>query len=122
MIQDVNMVILQKMLDASALRHRAVAQNLANVETPGYRRRVVRFQEQLMAAIAGREPARLSALRPAMSVSEEGVDPMTDNNVQPETELSALMENALVYRTCTQLLSARIAGYRAAITGRGSRG
>jgi len=122
MIQDVNLVVLQKMLDTAALRHRAIAQNLANVETPGYRRRVVRFQEQLAAAIATRDPERLRALRPEFTVSEAGVDPLTDNNVKPESELAAMMENALLYRTCTQLLTARIAGYRAAITGRSARG
>lgn len=122
MIQDVNLVVLQKMLDASALRHRAIAQNLANVETPGYRRRVVRFQDQLAEAVAAGRPDRLAATRPQLSLVETGVDPLTDNNVESESELAAMMQNALLYRTCSQLLTARIAGYRAAITGQAQRG
>lgn len=121
-MQDANLVVLGKMLDASALRHRAIAQNLANVETPGYRRRVVRFGEQLAEAIAAGRGDRLAAARPQLSTVETGVNPLTDNNVEPETELAAMMENALLYRTCSRLLSARIAGYRAAITGQAQRG
>ncbi|MFW6162158.1 MAG: flagellar basal body rod protein FlgB [Planctomycetota bacterium] len=122
MIQDANLVVLQKMLDASTLRHRAIAQNLANVETPGYRRRVVRFQERLAEALAAGRGDRVAAARPEVSIVETGVNPMTDNNVEPDAELAAMMENALLYRTCSQLLSARIAGYRAAITGQALRG
>lgn len=118
MIQDTNLVVLQKLLDTATLRHKAIAQNMANVETRGYRRRVVEFQEQLAEAMRAGAPERLQAVRPTLSVSEAGVDPRTQNNVDLETEFADLMENALLYRTCTQLLSARIAGYRAAITGR----
>ncbi len=39
--------LLYKSLDASALRSRVVAQNLANVDTPGYRRKEVSFEDQL---------------------------------------------------------------------------
>lgn len=121
MIEDVNLVVLQKMLDTATLRHKAIAHNLANVETPGYRRYVVSFKEQLAAAVSAGDPARLKALRPELTVSEEGVDPMTQNNVELEREVAALMENALLYRTCAHLLSARVASYRAAITGQSAR-
>jgi flagellar basal-body rod protein FlgB len=36
--QSDNYVIARKMLDAAALRHEAIATNVANVETPGFRR------------------------------------------------------------------------------------
>ena len=118
MIQDTNLTVLQKLLDSASLRHKAIAQNLANVETRGYRRQVVEFRGQLAEAMRAGDPQRLQAVRPTMSVSEDGVDPRTQNNVDLETEFADLMENALLYRTCTQLLSARIAGYRAAIIGK----
>ena len=121
MIDDANLVVLQKMLDTATLRHKAIAQNMANVETRGYRRRVVRFQDRLAEAIAAGDPRRLETLRPEMAVSQGGVDPRTDNNVTMEQEITSLMHNALLYRTCTQLLSSRIAGYRAAITGHSAR-
>ncbi|MDB5102934.1 MAG: flagellar basal-body rod protein FlgB, partial [Fibrobacteres bacterium] len=40
-----------KSLDASVLRGKAIAQNLANIETPGYKRKEVNFEEQLLNAV-----------------------------------------------------------------------
>jgi len=121
MIDDPNLGLLQKMLDAASLRHRVVANNIANVNTPGYQRRVVHFREQLAQAIAGGDTARIAELRPEIQVSSAGPTRPDGNNVTLERELADLMKNALVYKTCTQLLSARIASYRAAITGHSMR-
>lgn len=39
--------LIGKGLDAFALRHRAISDNVANSETPGYNRREVEFEEKL---------------------------------------------------------------------------
>jgi flagellar basal-body rod protein FlgB len=44
---DVNFKVIGKMLDGAAARHKAIAANLANVETPGYKRRYVSFEKEL---------------------------------------------------------------------------
>ena len=36
---------LQQLLDTGSLRHRVIAQNVANVNTPGYKRLEVRFAD-----------------------------------------------------------------------------
>ena len=39
--------VLSRVLDTAALRHRVIAQNVANVNTPGYRRLEVTFEDEL---------------------------------------------------------------------------
>ena len=107
----------EKMLDFTALRHTVIANNIANVNTPGYRRHVVHFKDELARAVADGDTERLAALRAEVRVSHDGPFRADGNNVNVERELADLMKNALLYRTCTELLSARIAGYRAAIRG-----
>ena len=43
--------LVYKALDANAMRGRAIAQNIANVQTPGYRRVEVNFEEQVQEAM-----------------------------------------------------------------------
>ena len=39
--------LLGRLIDATEVRHRAISNNLANVNTPNYRRMDVEFEEQL---------------------------------------------------------------------------
>ena len=45
--------ILDKAADASWLRNEAIANNIANADTPGYKRKDVQFEAYLTSAIAG---------------------------------------------------------------------
>ena len=42
---------LTKGLDVYALRQKTISGNIANVETPGYNRKEVKFEEQLQSAL-----------------------------------------------------------------------
>ncbi len=44
-------LVLEKALDASSLRHKLIANNIANVNTPGYKRTDMVFQEELRRAL-----------------------------------------------------------------------
>lgn len=39
--------LLGKMLDVSATKHKVIANNIANINTPGYKKMEVSFAEQL---------------------------------------------------------------------------
>jgi flagellar basal-body rod protein FlgB len=43
--------VIYKGLEGTRARHEAIADNLANVSTPGYKRKVVRFEEKLAEAL-----------------------------------------------------------------------
>ncbi len=46
--------LLEKALAGSSLRHKVISNNIANINTPGYKRMEVSFEEEL-AAVAQRE-------------------------------------------------------------------
>ena len=85
-----NYLAAKKMLDANVLRHEAIASNLANIETPNYKRLDVSpsFESQLQQAVASKDPEQLAALQPALTVDPQAVSTRGDGNtVQLETEL-----------------------------------
>jgi len=61
---DATLKVIGKMLDGCAARHNAIAANLANAETPGYKRVDVRFEEQLAKAIDSGDARQIDAVRP----------------------------------------------------------
>jgi flagellar basal-body rod protein FlgB len=117
MLNDTNFVLLQRVLDAASLRHRVIAHNLANVNTPGFRRQEVRFSDRLAQAIASGDAEATGTARIEVRPARDPSLRPDGSNVSLEREVGDLMKNALVYQTVTQLLSARVAAYRAAITG-----
>jgi flagellar basal-body rod protein FlgB len=116
-----NYVATKKMLDVTALRHEAIASNLANLETPGYKRVDVDsdFQGQLQQAITSQNTGSISSLQPRLmaDTDAEGTTTRDGNNVQLETELIHLNQNTLAHTMETQLVSATLAKLRSAISG-----
>lgn len=106
---------LSRVLDASALRHKVIAQNVANVNTPGYRRLAVEFEDQLAKAIGG--PDGGAGVRPKV-VEVDGPERVDGNNVDLDREMGDLTKNGLLYQAAAQILASRMASMRSAITGR----
>lgn len=112
---------LKKMLDASVMRHQAIASNLANLETPNYKRIDIdsRFSDQLSRAIAVRDVRDISRIEPRIVVDKTAVSPNRDGNtVQLDKELLALQENSLAHNMQTQFVTSSLMKLRAAIQGR----
>jgi flagellar basal-body rod protein FlgB len=107
--------VLAQLLDAAALRHRVIAQNVANVNTPGYRRRAVEFEADLAKALAA--PAGTAHVKPKV-VIEDGPERVDGNTVDVDREMSALGKNALLYQAAATIMQSRVASLRAAISGR----
>ena len=55
--------ILEKGLDAAILRRNLIANNIANVDTPGYKRAELSFESQLRRAVDSETPPRLETYR-----------------------------------------------------------
>jgi flagellar basal-body rod protein FlgB len=106
---------LATLLDAAQLRHQVIAQNVANVNTPGYRRLELDFESQLQKALNGQG---LAALHPRLVEGPGGPVRADGNNVDIGLEMGRLDRNALVYQTFAQILTVRLAAQRSAITGR----
>jgi flagellar basal-body rod protein FlgB len=119
LISNANGRLLESLLDAAALRARVIAGNVANQNTPGYRRQVVRFEELLREAVeSGHGEDRLGRIAP--QVSEDMLTPARadGNNVSLELEMSAMRQNRLLYDMYTTLQASRSHLIQAAIEGR----
>lgn len=123
-----NLPLLKRALSAYALRHRAVADNIANVATEGYRAQKVEFESVLQEQEAAPVPAMRTHPAHMPSGGGRSEEPrITDlgeffdngiNDVNVEREEMALAQNQLMYRMATRLLTQKYQGLRAAITGR----
>ncbi len=118
-----NYVATKKMMDATALRHEAIASNIANVETPNYRRIDVptTFADELKSAIATQDVQKISSLTPFITEDSSAIAATRDGNtVQLETELMNLNQNTIAHTLETELASGTLMRLRMAITGRTS--
>jgi flagellar basal-body rod protein FlgB len=110
--------MLNNVLRVSELRHRAISQNIANVNTPGYRRRDVSFEEAVREILAAEAGEVLPGIQPEIC-EVEGLPSRADgNNVDIDREMGALGKNSLLYQTVAQVLASRLGTMRSAITGK----
>lgn len=122
--QSDNYQLARKLLDGAVLRQEAIASNIANAETPGYRRLDVSgdFASELRARSAQTGGnASFEDLRPklvedlhARSVRPDG------NSVEVERELLEMNRNTVEYDFLADVVSRNIKQLRMAITGRTS--
>jgi flagellar basal-body rod protein FlgB len=108
--------VLGQLLDATALRHRVISQNVANVNTPGYRRKEVLFEDAFAKALAS-DGGAAPPVRPKVVVAD-GPERVDGNTVDIDREMNTLQTNALLYQAATQIVASRIGTFRAAIAGR----
>jgi flagellar basal-body rod protein FlgB len=111
----------KRMLDATVARHEAIASNIANSETPHYRRLDLApsFSKELQNALASNDTARLSSLQTSIAPDPKALSPNRDGNtVNLEKELVELGQNTLENAVQTQIVSASLAKLRMAITGK----
>jgi flagellar basal-body rod protein FlgB len=107
--------VLDKAADASWLRESAIANNIANVDTPGYKRQDVEFQDILDRQLRSSKYTTLSEAVNQVSLdSLEGrvyTDygsysyRLDDNNVDIDTENVELASEQLRYQTLTTAVS-----------------
>jgi len=100
-------------LNGLAARQRVIANNVANIETPGYIAGRVSFEDSLRSAIAGGDPG-------ATSVATLGsTDPVNQNgnNVSLDNEVVSLTDTDLRYQLMVQAMNQKFGLLRAAIGG-----
>ncbi|OGJ90537.1 MAG: flagellar basal-body rod protein FlgB [Candidatus Raymondbacteria bacterium RifOxyA12_full_50_37] len=91
-----------KSLDAGTLRSKAVAQNIANVGTPGYKRQEVSFEKELRqalkleskGAVTNDKHMEISKLARLKKVHPYSYQPFDSSNSSGENNVDIDMENA----------------------------
>ncbi len=129
MIKTQLMNVLEKALDGSSQRHVAITNNIANANTPGYKRVEVSFQEALQEALepqAKLKRTKEKHLPLPVSLEDPGIIQMRKNsittmrndgsNVDIDMEEAALAANTLYFNSMAQMLSEQLSLLRASIT------
>ncbi|MBR5361297.1 MAG: flagellar basal body rod protein FlgB [Lachnospiraceae bacterium] len=107
--------VLDKAADASWLRNEAISNNIANVDTPNYKRQDVSFETELQHALRSSKyvslddkveslnSGRLSHIEPRTYIDHAGFSYRLDgNNVDIDTENVELASNQIKYTALVQ--------------------
>jgi len=104
-------------LDGLAARHRSIAANLANSETPGYKRVDVAFEGQLRDALErGASVAETLEVHPIGYTDTTRPAGPDGNNTDVDQEMAALAANTIRYEALVQALSIKGEMLRTAIS------
>ncbi len=109
--------ILEKALASSALRQKVISNNIANVNTPGFKKSEVSFENKLQAAMSQTQlqlvrtnenhldAADSSAdLNPSVLVDNTTSMRLDGNNVDIDKEMASLAKNSIYYNAVAQQL------------------
>ena len=134
---DLTTAVLTQAMAGYSARNTAIANNIANAETPGYKRVDVSFESALadavdadrerlrmdvgssIAAIDGSEVTRrVDDVAPSVMSTDTTTMRVDGSNVDPDDEMARLSANQLASTTVVSLLDKRFQQFRTAITGR----
>jgi flagellar basal-body rod protein FlgB len=102
-VNDVTMAALQTMLRGLSARQRAIAGNVANLETPGYTAKKVEFETSLREALdRGTGVAAPSTVRSTNPSLPNG------NNVLLEEEMVELQDTNLRYQLAIEAVTSKL--------------
>ncbi len=132
---DKTFYLLQKGMDASLVRQQVIADNIANVDTPGFKRMDVTFESQMKRALDSEQEERF----PVYLTNKGHIDffkPMDyrdvkaklqiefdtnfrndKNNVDIEKEVAESVKNSLRYKAMAQNLSTKFKSLALAMQG-----
>lgn len=126
---------LKKGIEGTNARHRAISNNIANVDTPNYQRATVSFEEQLKRAISktgvigkrtddmhfiigGPEEVKMAKAR--VDIDNETRFRPDQNNINIDQEMADLAYNTQKNLEFNELLSRRYSGMKSVIQTAGS--
>ncbi len=126
--------MLTKSMDAAALRNQVIANNIANVDTPKFKRSEVVFEDKLRTALQN-EKRKVDLLRVTnprhmqIHQSQTTIEPEIvtldnlsyrndENNVDIDVEMAKKTKNDILYDSMSRCVGDEIKMLRLAITGR----
>jgi flagellar basal-body rod protein FlgB len=111
---DVSTVTLKVALDGLSQRQKVIADNIANVETPGYRAKKVEFEQALQSAVDG--GANPGAVTPTVARSLEPTR-LNGNNVNLDEETLSNVDTGLRYQLALRAMDNKFGLLRDVIKG-----
>ena len=118
--------VLDKAADASWKRENLIANNIANGDTPGYKRQDLDFQSVLKKEISNYKYMNLDQKMNAVNLSRLNPDVYTDhggysyrldgNNVDIDQEEAYLAENQIRYQAVVDLMTQEFSRYKTVLS------
>ena len=100
---------------AESLRQKSIANNVANLKTPGYRRVDVKFEELLAKTLDSEGSADLDKVVPQFYQPKQTPVKSDGNDVNLEGEVGEMIKNTLRHKLFVRLLQKKYAAMQAAI-------
>ncbi len=107
--------LMVRLLGACELRARVTSANIANSNTPGFVRHVVRFEELLGEEL--KSGTDTTGVAPELLPDLETPARPDGNNVSLELELNAMRENRLLYEAYSSILRSHFDLLESAVSG-----
>jgi flagellar basal-body rod protein FlgB len=111
--------VLEATIQGAGLRAKALQSNLANANTPGYRRVDVDFHGELKRALAAKSAGGSFSPQFSSQTDQAGAVRPDGSNVDIDAEGAMLAENAMEYQAAAQLLAVRKHMYETAMRTQG---
>lgn len=106
--------LLEKEMDLFSVRNRAIANNIANIGTPGYKTVDVSFKNQLANAIESSTndvqlSKKVEQVEPSIQIDNSGSLDSGANNVNIDQQMADLAKNQLQFKLAARLMSDTLA-------------
>ncbi|MGE5484297.1 MAG: flagellar basal body rod protein FlgB [Ignavibacteriales bacterium] len=117
-VNDPTMTLIERGLDLASVRHAALSNNIANVNTPGYKRRDVPFEDVMREVASGGYEGTSGAagLERVVTVNTGRTNRNDGNNVDIDYEMTVLAQNSVLYNALARQISQKISLLRTVIT------
>ena len=128
------LILAQKSLNASALRHQVISDNIANIDTPHYKRKSVVFEAEINRVlkessreqyplltrhskhIPGTQLKTIAEVQPEVRREFDTNYRNDKNNIDIEKEMSAQVKNSLHYNAVATLVNKNFSLLKSVIT------
>lgn len=119
--------VLEQGLNAASLRHKVISNNIANVNTPGFKKSEVIFEDLLQEQLGGSsmplaktndghmQRSNSSELSPIINTIESTSFRADGSNVDVDVEMANLAKNNIYYNALVQQLSRQFSNIKSAI-------
>lgn len=127
-----NMDVLTAAVDGNSARYQSVSNNIANVNTPGYKKTTVNFEDELQNIISnsntkvdlkktnknhiGKDRQSLEEFEPTLKEHKETSTRRDGNNVNPDIEMINLAKTSITYNALIEQINRRFNKLQSVIT------
>ncbi|ASS77210.1 flagellar basal body rod protein FlgB [Tumebacillus algifaecis] len=130
LINNSAITLLERSLDAASLRQKVISNNLANINTPNFKRSDVSFEHTLQQVLQGKVlggrrtderhmqigTSSFSEVQPKTVTDTSTTMRLDGNNVDIDVEMTNLAENQILFNAVTQRINGKFATLKYAIS------